>query len=205
MTNSDATGAKKLAAKLNIIPMAFFGLWLGPMLMFWAQALGPLRPFDVPPPVYVAWPWLACALALGASTLLLPSGWYATRPFEASGKVYRYLGVAAYRQFVTNGDLINRAVARRHPNYRVFKYSELRSVLNRQCDQSERAHLVAFATGAVASIYALQIDWFGWAIWLMITNLAGNLLPALVQRFTRARLAALVGRKGAEPRLVRKC
>ena len=195
MTVSDTTGAEKLAARLNIIPIAFFGLWLGPMLMFWAQALGPLRPFDVLPPIHAAWPWLVSSLARGASTLRLPPAWYETQPFEASGKIYRYLGVTGFRRFVTNGDLINRAVASRHPNYRVFRYSELRSALGRQCFQSERSHLVAFVAGGVASVYALHIAWYGWATWLIATNIAGNLFPALVQRYTRARLAALLIRK----------
>lgn len=195
MTISDLAGAEKLAAKLNINPIAFFGLWLGPMLIFWAQTLGPLKPFDVAPPIYDAWPWLTSSLVSGATVLLLPLSWYRTQPFEKSGKVYKYLGITAFRQFVTNGDLINRAVRSRHPNYRVFQYEELRSALRRQCFQSERSHLVAFAAGAVASIYALQIDWHGWAIWLTVTNIGGNLLPALVQRSTRARLSALQNRK----------
>ena len=195
MTTSDVTEAEKLAARLNIIPIAFFGLWLGPMLMFWTQTLGPLRPFDVAPPIHAAWPWLTSSLVLGASVLLLPSGWYKTQPFEASGKIYKYLGITGFRQLVTNGDLINRAVRSWHPNYRVFQYTELRIALRRQCFQSERSHLVAFAAGAVASTYALQIDWHGWAIWLTVTNVGGNLLPALVQRSTRARLSALQSQK----------
>ena len=195
MTTSKMIGAEKLAARLNIVPIAFFGLWLGPMLMFWAQTLGPFRPFDVAPPIHAAWPWLASSVILGASVLLLPSGWYKTQPFERSGRIYKHLGVTAFRQFVTNGDLINRVVGSRYPNYRVFRYAELRSTLRRQCFQSERSHLVAFAIGAVASIYALQIDWHGWAIWLTVTNTGGNLLPALVQRATRARLSALQSKK----------
>ena len=195
MTTSEVTGAEKLAARLNIIPIGFFGLWLGPLLMFWAQALGPLRPFDVAPPALTAWPWLGSSLVLAICTLFLPSGWYETRPFETAGKVYRYLGVPAFRRFVTNGDLVNRAVASRHPNYRVFRYAELRDALWRQCFQSERSHLVAFVAGAVATAYAVQIDWHGWAIWLTASNLGANLLPVLVQRFTRARLSALRSRK----------
>ena len=198
MISGDVTAAEKLAARLNIIPIAIFGLWLGPLLMFWAQALGPLRPFDVAPPDHPAWPCLVLSLALGAAILLLPPGWYETQPFESSGKIYRYIGVPAFRRFVTNGDLVNRVVASRYPAYRVFPYADLRSSLRRQCFQSERTHLVAFAGGAVASAYALQIDWHGWAIWLTVTNIGTNLMPALVQRFTRARLSALERRKCAE-------
>ena len=195
MKTGDVTEAEKLAARLNIIPIAFFGLWLGPLLMFWTQAFGPLRPFDIAPPSYTAWPWLMTSLALAGLTLLAPSGWYKTQPFEASGKIYRYLGVSIFRRFVTNGDLVNRAVASRYPNYRVFRFSELRDALSRQCFQSERSHLVALVAGAVASVYALQINWYGWATWLIATNIGANLLPALVQRFTRARLSALENRK----------
>lgn len=187
-TTGQTTPGQRLAYRLNLVPIGLFAIWLGQMLMFWAQAFGPLLPFGTPPAAHSALPWFVASVLAGTLVLLLPARWYDVQPFENSGRAYVLAGVSIFRRFVTNGDLINNIVTRRHPNYRVYSYSVLVEALRADCLKSERAHLVAFASGAAATIYAVVIEWHGWAIWLALSNLLGNLYPALVQRQTRIRL-----------------
>jgi len=96
---------------------------------------------------------------------------------------------------VSNGDLINRFVRRRHPGYRVHASGALPARALKESLQSERAHLVALGLGIAPICYALLIGWNGWALWLGAANIACNLYPALLQRHTRGRLARLGRRR----------
>lgn len=186
-TDSAAT----FAHRLNTMPIALFSLWLGPLFLFWGQAFGPLRPFDVPPPSASVLPWMVAGFISGAAVLLLPSGWYRVHRFEVSGLVYRLLGAQIFRRFVSNGDYINRIVARRHPNYRVHAHSDRIEASRKVSLSSERSHLVAFVFGVAPALYAVVVGWTGWAAWLALTNIFCNFYPVLVQRFTRVRLHRL--------------
>lgn len=180
--------ADVLANRLNIVPIALFSLWLGPLLLFWGQAFGPLRPFHVSPVSTPALPWLCASIVSGAAVLLLPSGWYRVQRFEASGRIYSLLGAQVFRRFVSNGDYVNRLVSRRHPNYRVHPHAVRIEASSKVSLSSERSHLVALMVGVSPFVYALLVGWTGWAAWLAMTNIFCNFYPALVQRSTRARL-----------------
>ena len=63
--HGDRKDAKRLAERLNIPPIGAFCIWLAAFVLFWANALGPLRDFDTPPPATAAWPWLAGTIVAG--------------------------------------------------------------------------------------------------------------------------------------------
>lgn len=183
--------AANYAKRLNIVPVALFCLWLGSTVMFWLQAFGPLRPFDRAPPTEAPFWWLAASLLAGFAISFLPSSWYRLRRLETSGRVYEALGVKALRALVSNGDLVNRFVRRRFAGYRVHSFAERIDKVSLDGRDNERSHLISFAAGVVVVIYAWRIGWIDWVAWLALTNLAANLYPALVQRYTRARLQRL--------------
>jgi hypothetical protein len=57
---------------------------------------------------------------------------------------------------------------------------------------SEKSHLVLLLIGVASSIFAWQIGWRGWAIYLAVGNVLVNLYPVLLQRYTRARLQRIL-------------
>jgi hypothetical protein len=176
----------RLADRLNYLPIAVFGLWLGPILHAWMQLFGPLRPFGWPPAPSPL-PWFVAAVAAGLATLLLPRGWYRPRHFEAP--LYRRMGVRHFRRWATNGDAIVRAVRRRHPSFTVHRGKFADALANTRV--GEKSHLAFLVFGAVTSVYLLASGWPGWAAWSIASNVIANLYPALLQRYTRARLARL--------------
>ncbi|MEL7729460.1 hypothetical protein AAG612_07980 [Citromicrobium bathyomarinum] len=186
-----SAAARRLADRLNLLPIAVFCLWLAAFALFWGQAHGPLRSFDTPPPGMAAWPWFAASILGAALVLALPEGFYRLRGFERSGRLHEALGAKAFRAFVTNGDHINRIVTRRYRDYRVYPHGEVVAAAARTARQSERSHLVCLIAGLVACFYAALIGWWGWAGAMLVANVLGNLYPVLVQRHTRARLRPL--------------
>jgi hypothetical protein len=162
--------------------------------MFWLQAFGPLRPFGRAAPVEQPLWWLAGSLLVGGSFYWLPRWWYRLRRFERSGRIYEMAGVKALRALVSNGDLVNRIVRRRFPGYRVHAFAARVDRVLVEGQTNERSHLICFAAGVVTAAYAWRIGWIDWAAWLALTNVAANLYPALVQRYTRGRLERITRR-----------
>jgi hypothetical protein len=172
-----ADPASKLADRFNYLPIAVFGFWAGPILSLWAQLLW-LHPPGA---------WFAAALALGLLTLALPKAWFRPRAFEAG--MYRTLRIPAFRRYATNGDAIVRAVRRRFPGYTVHRGDLAKILSNTRI--GELSHLALFVFGLVTTLYVTVIGWHAWAIWTAVTNVVGNLYPALLQRYTRGRLSRI--------------
>ena len=49
--------------------------------------------------------------------------------------------------------------------------------------------------GGMSAGFAWAIGWPGWAIYLTAGNVVVNLYPVLLQRYTRARISAALGRQ----------
>lgn len=181
---------------LNLIPFAIMsGGWIAPLLMFWLYVWGPLRPFDYPPgdlaPPLVAF---LAGLMLCLTPWWLPASYYRVQPFERSGRLYERIGVRAFRGLVPDGDLANWWRRRRQPDFRIITNRKLIAAFAKRTELSEKSHLVVMLVGIASSAYAWRIGWRGWAIYLAIGNVAVNLYPILLQRYTRARIARIVER-----------
>lgn len=177
----------------NLLPFAVMaGGWLGPLLLFWLAAWGPLRPFgyeagDLPPLVV-----LVGLVAVSALPIALPARYYRPRRFERSGSVYRVLGVEWFRKVVPDGDIANRRRRAREPGYRVVRSRGFVQAMWDRTVEGERSHLVLLIFGLGTSVVALDLGWIGWAAYLFVGNIFVNLYPVLLQRYTRARLQPLL-------------
>lgn len=190
---------KDRTARLNIFPLAAMCfLWMSPMVMFWMQASGPMKPKSLQA---ISGPETAPSLAgflfwFGGSFLVcyLPAAYYRTRAFEANGHLYEALGVLLFRQVVPDGDLVNRQMRRVLPHYRFIYNRTTVKDFNKRTIEGEKGHLVLLLMGCFTTVYAWKIGWYSWAWYLMFANLLANLYPILLQRYTRARLARIMGR-----------
>jgi len=180
----------------NLIPFASMaGGWLGPLLMFWLYVWGPLRPFHYPsgellPPL----PWLVACFAVGVAVWWVPASYYRVRAFERNGRLYERLGVRHFRWFVPDGDAANRWRRRRDPAFRIIRNRRYARAFWQRTELSEKSHLVMLVLGGLSAWYAWSISWPGWALYLAAGNVLVNLYPILLQRYTRARLSAVLGR-----------
>ena len=185
---TDATGP-------NLLPFASMaGGWLGPLLLFWLYVWGPLRPFDYPQDnLAPSAATFTGALLLCVAVWWLPAAYYRIRPFERDGRLYEALGVRWFRRFVPDGDLANRWRRRHHSSFRVIPNRQAAERFVRRTELSEKSHLVLLLMGILSTAFAWEIGWRGWAWYLGTGNLAVNLYPVLLQRYTRARLHAVLG------------
>jgi len=178
-----------------LVIAAMSALWIVPMLRFWGAVFGPLRPFDYPQgDLAPSAGWFLAGAAACLLPCLLPRSYY--RCWEGARRLpfYESIGVRAFRAFATNGDLVNRRARRFDPGYRVVRgRAAMRAWLDRT-REGERGHLVLLLAGLFTAAYAARIGWYGWAAALTAGNLLFNLYPALLQRYTRCRIARIDAR-----------
>lgn len=70
--NAVDEAARRLAGRLNALPIVAFGLWSGPVLIVRLRAFGVFRRNSDPLPLAIALGWLVGGLLL-ASVILLPA------------------------------------------------------------------------------------------------------------------------------------
>lgn len=182
--------ARRLAGRLNFLPIAAFGLWSIPAKLFWLIALGLVPWFHPVPSFDAVLPWFVGALLTGPPAFLLPRSFHEPKTWEYRGGFYRGVGVELFRAIVANGDLVNRFVRARHGG----GYSVYGPDIERLVPKSifnERRHIAYLCWGMVTAYYAWSIGWTGWAVWLAVTNIGANLYPTMLQRYSRARVMRL--------------
>lgn len=181
---------------VNIFPFASMaGGWLGPLLMFWLYVWGPLRPFAYPSgDLLPGAPFVLLAAVSISLWWTLPRAYFEVHRFERSGKVYEALGVLLFRRLAPDGDWANRWERRANPRYRLIRGRRSAAEFVARTEQSERGHIVLLALGTVSAAFAWSLGWHGWAVYLSVGNLVVNVYPVLLQRYTRARIHALLSR-----------
>lgn len=201
------SAARRLAGRLNYLPIAAFGLWSIPAKGFWLIVLGIVPWFGAvsgPMPGAVpgwdaALPWLVAALLAAPPAFVLPRAFHDSKSWELRGSFYRRVGVERFRSIVANGDLVNRFVRARHRQYKVYG-PELEQLVPKSIF-NERRHIAYLCWGFVTAFYAWQLGWGLWAVWLAGSNIGANLYPAMLQRYSRARVIRLARIAGRERRL----
>ena len=138
--------------------------------------------------------WMLIGWAIGLSQVLesrrdawdgiavrLPASWYALRPFEKSGRLYKWLGVGWYRRLL-------RPVLWSVKPARLRSERDGRQTLLRATRDPEAGHLIIFVVIFGITIWALVRRWFDGAAWLMVFNILHNAYPVVSLRQIRARL-----------------
>ena len=195
MSPADRQAAEKLAKKYNTAFHMLFGMWLGAVMVFWLQAWGPLRSYaedQFPLPVF---PWFLASVAAGLSVRLFPEAYFTIKSPAHTRRLQEALGIRWLRTVITDGDLVTRRVRQSYPGYIVadaFTSWHKRANISRDI---ERAHLGFLLFGAGASVCALAGGWDITALLICLGNVAVNLLPIFLQRYTRARVELLLERR----------
>jgi hypothetical protein len=173
--------------------LTFFvaAVWVMPQVVFWWDAWDKRHP-------EVTMAFLAAGLFAFVAAAL-PEGYYRPRAFEASGRLYEWIGVRLFRHFVMNGDDMNTEIRRIYPTYRVIVGQREMRRLEEQTRLNERSHVFAFWAGLPAIVYAVLLGWTGFAIFLGGATALANVYPILLQRYTRARIGGILGRHGMLP------
>ena len=187
--DSQASAARRLAGRLNLLPIFFFGFWSVPAKAFWLIVLGALPWFAPVPGFESALPWFLCSFLAGPWVLLLPRSFHESREWESKGQFYRRVGVERFRSIVANGDLVNRFVRARHRAYNVYG-PDLEKLVPKSI-WNEKRHIAYLCWGFVTAYYAYAIGWPAWAVWLAGSNIGANLYPTMLQRYSRARVLRL--------------
>lgn len=183
------SAARRLAERLNFLPILAFGFWSVPAKAFWLIVLGILPWSQSVPPFEQVLPWFLGAFLAGPWVLLLPRSFHEPREWESKGQFYRRVGVERFRSIVANGDLVNRFVRARHSSYSVYGLDIERLVP--KSIWNEKRHIAYLCWGFVAAYYAASIGWTNWAVWLAGSNVGANLYPMMLQRYSRARVLRL--------------
>lgn len=103
--------------------------------------------------------------------------------------VYRRLGVHMINKLAQNGAIVNALMKRKFPEYKVvMKKEKSISTLIYQTYVFEKFHMILFIFFSLISIYALVHGHLNWAFIILLTNIAYNIYPNLLQQYIRIKL-----------------
>jgi len=174
-----------MVARANAALCAIIGVsWCLPMLAFWYQA------WDIRKPLTTLSYLLVSALSLAA--VWWPASWFQPRAFELSGRFYEAIGIRRFRAYMVHGDIMNSWIRRSVPGYRCVAGRESIQAFGRQTCAREQGHLLMLLASLPAIAYALSTSSFKFALYFLFVNVALNLYPILLQRYTRARIIRIL-------------
>ena len=112
-----------------------------------------------------------------------PPGYYRLQPFENDGRLYRHLGVRAFKWLLSKSgvELMNFSARLSHGRTGLHG-------LERGIREAETDHSIALLVMVAILIYAITNGWWALAGWLLVANVVANVYPIMLQRHNRARL-----------------
>jgi hypothetical protein len=171
--------AKSRATYYNQIPNVFWSVVsFTPLGCFWYLAT------DLK--------WLFILLGISLLAGFLPNSFFDAVQLGQTTSIYRKIGIRFVKKFTQDGDLINRLIRSKIPQYRVF--DDNRSIQKHlaKAYAIERIHFVMFIFFLLTSIYALFRREVSWAVVITVNNLIFNLYPNFLQQYNRLRLRRLM-------------
>ncbi|MEZ5682453.1 MAG: hypothetical protein R3E14_14280 [Erythrobacter sp.] len=138
--------------------------------------------------------WFVGSVAAGFSCYLLPSKYYAIGKPDRTIRFYKSIGILGLRRWITDGDQVREMVRRIDPTYVVDGHKRSMAERLALTRNIERAHFGFLFFGIASGTCAAMYGWWGWASAITIGNVAANLLPAMLQRYTRARISRILSR-----------
>ena len=121
--------------------------------------------------------------------LFLPNAFLDKIQIGRTVQTYRRLGVNIVNQVTQNGDIINRLIRKKYPDYKAVVYQ--RASVHKLLQQTyayEKFHLVMFVFFCLVTVHAIVQQHYGWAVILSLSNLLYNIYPNLLQQYIRLRL-----------------
>lgn len=136
---------------------------------------------------------------------LISEGYFAPKPWEGDGRIYRWVGIRTFKRWIPSGDLLNR-FARRNTGEGVPFYSLSKPNIKeaKKYDRSTRVFETIHAAGL--AVFAAGLARIDTSIGPSITDnpyiidtvngaaTAVNLYAVMLQRYNRARIYSLIKR-----------
>jgi hypothetical protein len=188
MTTESEPKRLSIQSRLTILLVAVGAIAI--LLLSWLNEMATKGPG-----AYLAVAAGAVLAAVVFAALRPSSGYYRLRPFEASGKLYAWLGVRLFRRFVLMGDYLIWLIRRRVPDFRVVRSRADADKMERFGRLAERVHVTGLVFLVAPMCWGLVHGQYGYAAQQAGCNVLFNLYPILLQRYHRARLDALARRR----------
>ena len=128
-------------------------------------------------------------LIISFLSVFLPNAFFDSIQVGKTSSFYKSIGVNFINQFAQNGEIINRLVRRKYPNYKMISGSR-RSIrrLVSQTYMFEKFHFMMFLFFMFVTVYAaIKLYWW-WVLIIFITNVIYNVYPNFLQQYLRVRL-----------------
>ena len=104
-------------------------------------------------------------------------------------KIYKQLGVHLINRVAQNGAIINNLIKRKFPDHKIVitKKSSIAGLIS-QTYIFEKFHLIFFLFFSFTIAYAFIKGHLTWACIILLTNVAYNIYPNLLQQYIRLKL-----------------
>ncbi len=124
---------------------------------------------------------------VGRVSALFPAGYFDIKEWEASGRLYRVLGIRLFKRLLERGPF-----AALNPTIRYEGNRRSLPQLASRMRDAEAAHGVVFGIVSLFGGAAVILGWWDSAVWMWVFNVVFNLYPILLQRYNRARLGRIM-------------
>jgi hypothetical protein len=104
-------------------------------------------------------------------------------------KIYKQIGVHLINKVAQNGVVINNLIKRKYPDHKIVtnKKSSIAGLIS-QTYIFEKFHFVLFLFFSLTITYAFIKGHLTWACIILLTNVAYNIYPNLLQQYIRLKL-----------------
>ncbi|RFZ85863.1 hypothetical protein DYU05_09815 [Mucilaginibacter terrenus] len=145
-------------------------------------------------PIFAFWsrvsfmPWFYVFIAIATAALFIPA-----RLIQLSSRTrfYESLGVKTIRKLVQNGDLVNRLIRKKNPNYKVVKDRAAAVKYLRSVTMYERFHFFFFIYFLLVAGYAISLYRHQLAAIILVMNIIYNVCPMLLHQYNKLRISRL--------------
>lgn len=183
MSNKKQPGIQKKITFYNMIPNLIWSvIFLTPITVFCFSNMNVK--------------WILIFFIISFLTIFLPRSFFNIFQLGTNSSVYKKTGVIFINKFTQNGDIINRIIRKKYPGYKLVskKNSSIKKLFN-QTYMFEKFHFLMFSFFLLISFFAVFIHLYGWAIFIIITNLIYNVYPILLQQYIRLRIETISRKK----------
>ena len=167
---------KKQLALYNMVPNVLWSVInLVPLSLF-CYSLLPL-------------PTLYFFIGISLVPFFLPNSFIDKVQLGRTAAVYKRLGVGIVNKISQNGVIVNRLMRKKFPDYKMLYYQ--RTSIHKLVQQTyafEKFHWVMAVFFVLVILFAITINYWGWALLLMVNNLLYNVYPNLLQQYIRVKL-----------------